>query len=229
MDTEARCADRGCDRRSVAQGYCDAHYRRARRRGEIAARERDPERRFWSRVNRSGACWNWLGAKDPNGYGRVSWNGRVLLAHRVAYELVAGPIPEGLPLDHLCRNPSCVYPRHLEPVATRENTARGNHISATALRSNHCIRGHEYTAANTYTWRGQRQCRACMRQRQRAPYVPKPRPSKVQPATGKCDACGNTFTYEKLRRARTVCSEPCRRIRNNRIKAASKARRKVAP
>lgn len=183
--------------------------------------------RFWSNVDKTGDCWLWLRAKDAKGYGRVGWGGKVLLAHRVAYELFFGQIPDGLPLDHLCRVPACVNPGHLEPVPTRENTARGVHPSATALRENRCVNGHNYTPENTYRWRGERQCRQCMRDRRStAPARPRRRPSKVCIVSAACDICGATFEYPKLRRERTVCSDECRRVRNNRLKAASKARRK---
>lgn len=70
-------------------------------------------------------CWEWQRAKDPSGYGRMRSDGSTRLAHRVFYERANGPIPEGLPLDHLCRNPSCVNPDHLEPVTPAVNIQRG--------------------------------------------------------------------------------------------------------
>jgi hypothetical protein len=76
------------------------------------------ERTFWARVSRiPGQCWEWLGPKDWHGYGRHS----NFVAHRIAYELAVGPIPLGLVIDHLCRNPSCVNPEHLEPVTNKVN------------------------------------------------------------------------------------------------------------
>lgn len=224
-----RSCIRECGRSAVARGLCGTHYQAALRTGEIKARERDPAVRFWARVDRSESCWNWLGAKDDKGYGRVGWNGKVLLAHRVAFELSAGSIPGGLPLDHLCRNTSCVRPDHLEAVPTRINTARGQHVSATALRTNHCVHGHEYTEENTYLWRGERQCRSCARTRPRGPYKPRANPTKVRTAEATCDVCEQPFTYEKVRRARTVCSDECRHTRNLRIKSASKQRKRSAP
>lgn len=73
--------------------------------------------RFWDRVVRSDGCWEWEGTHSPSGYSRVSFQGRQLQAHRVAYELTLGPVPAGLDLDHLCRNRGCVNPGHLEVVA----------------------------------------------------------------------------------------------------------------
>ena len=70
-------------------------------------------------------CWLWQGELNRNGYGRVWVQGKRLMAHRVIYEAIIGPIPEGMVLDHLCRNRACCNPQHLEPVTVRENTHRG--------------------------------------------------------------------------------------------------------
>ena len=120
---------------------------------------RTPEERFWPKVDQTGDCWLWLAGKSL-GYG-LFWVSpeRRTTGHRFAYELLKGPIPEGLVLDHLCRNPSCVNPDHLEPVTTGENTRRGvNH----ERRKMHCPQGHPYDTANTYvdahSWR---KCRTC--------------------------------------------------------------------
>jgi hypothetical protein len=110
-------------------------------------------------------CWVFEGAKSSNGYGHVSVTvapSRQTYphAHRVVYEALVGPIPDGLVLDHLCRNPPCVNPSHLEPVTSAVNTRRGAPATATA-----CIHGHQFTPENTYRspTRGRRQCRTCRR------------------------------------------------------------------
>lgn len=132
--------------------------------------------RFWRKVDQSAGpagCWLWTGAvnsRTSRGYG-VAWAGdRIQLAHRVAYELVIGPIPDDADIDHLCRNRLCVNPAHLEPVTHRENVLRGEGPSAREARKTHCKNGHEFTPENTYAWPArpwQRQCRRCVRDRQR--------------------------------------------------------------
>jgi hypothetical protein len=89
-------------------------------------------------------CWVWRKATDPNGYGRFWFDGRMLGAHRVSYQLLVGPVPEGLDLDHLCRNRRCVNPSHLEPVTRRTNLVRGDtlvsaHVSGADCGNAKCV------------------------------------------------------------------------------------------
>lgn len=119
-------------------------------------------------------CWFWLGA-IASGYGHVRYQGRDQGAHRVFYELLRGPIPEGLTIDHLCRQPSCVNPDHLEPVTMRENVIRGTGPSAANARKTHCRNGHELNADNMFMRRGTRQCRMCKNAYQRLWIRTKPR------------------------------------------------------
>ena len=107
-------------------------------------------------------CWTWNGGPAGNGYGQVSCKGRKYITHRVVYEAMIGPIPEGLTIDHLCRNRLCVNPAHLEAVTMRENLLRGDSPAARAARRDSCPKGHAYTKENTYvTKAGVRQCRHC--------------------------------------------------------------------
>lgn len=133
-----------------------------------------PEHRFWLKVDKGdgSGCWMWTGAKSPLGYGAFRVSPRDLRrAHRYSYELLVGPIPEGLHIDHLCRVPSCVRPDHLEPVTLRENTARGTAWQVIAERHRaitRCPRGHEYDEQNTRRDRnGKRSCRECSRANKR--------------------------------------------------------------
>lgn len=103
-------------------------------------------------------CWTWQ-ATIRDGYGRIHRDGRSLNAHRWYYEQEHGPIPEGLQLDHLCRNRACVNPSHLEPVTQTTNIQRG---FASRPKKTHCKRGHEFTPENTIIGSdGARRCRKC--------------------------------------------------------------------
>lgn len=110
-------------------------------------------------------CWIWQGTKNPAGYGKFSIGKGRLPPYRVLWILLRGPIPEGLVLDHLCRNPACCNPDHLEPVTHRENVLRGNSPAAKNARKRYCKWGHKFDESNTYVWRGHRSCRACARRR----------------------------------------------------------------
>jgi hypothetical protein len=132
--------------------------------------------RFWSKVDQKGECWAWKGAKGFDGYGHF-WLGMeehrktghfLIQAHRYAFLLIRGSIPDNLTLDHLCRNRSCVNPKHLEPVTQRENVMRGEGLTAIQSKQTLCHKGHQFNDENTYIWHGMRHCRACGRERQAA-------------------------------------------------------------
>lgn len=122
------------------------------------------------RFDETTGCLEWTASK-VHGYGQmfVARGKSPALAHRVAYEEFVGPIPEGLQIDHLCRNRGCVNPYHLEPVTQRENLLRGEGFAGRQARQTHCKRGHEFTAENTHRGsKGERVCRACKIARNRA-------------------------------------------------------------
>lgn len=163
------CAVDGCEKGGqMARGWCSMHYARWRKYGDPLRDVQfrgDDEARFWSKVDKTSGCWLWTGAVTGSGYGSGSAGGKAVLAHRWAYELMVGPIPEGLEIDHLCRVTLCVNPAHLEPVTHDENVRRA--------MVTHCPAGHPYDEENTYVRpdRGSRECRVCLREQRRSRRV----------------------------------------------------------
>lgn len=122
------------------------------------------QQRFWQKVNKTDTCWNWNKELDKNGYGRFQVNRIGIRAHRYSYELVMGKIPKGLVIDHLCRNPKCVNPKHLEAVTNKENILRGNGVAAINSVKTKCIHGHELLGNNLIVQKnGKRNCKECGR------------------------------------------------------------------
>ena len=127
------------------------------------------EERFWTKVNKNGPlwqgtnCWLWEGCV-ARGYGLFWQDGKLMTAHRVAYQMMISSIPPKLQIDHLCRVRHCVNPSHMEPVTPRENVLRGQGITAQKHRQTTCLRhGHPLDIVNTYIDnRGYRNCKLCM-------------------------------------------------------------------
>ena len=166
------CVVHRCDNPPRCRGFCRLHYDRWRKTGDPMLTLRDTlrEDRFWSRVDAGGDCWEWTGNRNTKGYGRVWWDSGQRPAHRKAYELLIGPIPDGLQIDHLCRNPGCVNPDHLEPVTMQENIRRG--APKGPRRKQNCKRGHPFSGDNLSIdpGSGDRECRTCRRAGQRRRY-----------------------------------------------------------
>lgn len=114
-------------------------------------------------------CWRWRRSLKPNGYAQMGIPGLGMrYAHRVAYEVWKGPIPDGLQIDHLCRVRDCCNPDHLEAVTCRENLVRGTGFVAVHVATTHCPTGHPYDDRNTVIGtKGERACLACKRARDR--------------------------------------------------------------
>src|SRR6266542_5785070 len=137
------------------------------------------QERFWAKVRKdgSGGCWLWTAATNGRpcygilggGLGREIYASRTwILAHRYAYQLLVGPIPPDLQLDHRCRTRLCVNPAHLRIVTHRENTLASDGPSARQARRNHCVRGHPF---DTVDRSGKRRCSICDREKEQRRYV----------------------------------------------------------
>ena len=171
LDHVSSCTIVGCTRQHLARGLCRRHYdeqRRPPRRLPIFA---GPFDRFCAYIEITETCWLWTGSRTATGYGTFTLRtGVARSAHRYAYEVMVGSIPEGLELDHLCRVRHCVNPDHLEPVTHAENMRRA--VSPRGLDNwngakTHCPNGHPYNGANLYEYRGRRYCKACRREQVR--------------------------------------------------------------
>lgn len=123
------CAVTDCGRPVFGHGWCNAHYKRWRKHGDpmsaipvAAPPDADLANRFWAKVDKTDECWLWTGTLTSHGYGQFKVNNRRLRAHRVAYGLTIGPIPDGAILDHRCHVRSCVNPAHIRLVTVKQNS-----------------------------------------------------------------------------------------------------------
>lgn len=142
----------------------------------MPAKARPPIDRFAEKIALTDSdCIEWIAGTNEHGYGiffiSKSPRRRFVRAHRWSYEHHVGPVPEGLDLDHLCRNRACVNPDHLEPVTARVNLLRGESPSALNAKKTHCPAGHAYAGSNlSVNSDGNRVCRTCRRARDRRRY-----------------------------------------------------------
>jgi len=118
---------------------------------------------FFKQVEKTDCCWNWLGPKNPLGYGQTSIHSQGYKAHRVSYYLKYGYIDEYLTIDHLCKNPSCVNPDHLELVTQRENVLRSDNQASKNAKKQFCLKGHKLSGENLLQYPdGRRGCKICI-------------------------------------------------------------------
>lgn len=199
------CSIEGCGRTDrIVRGWCALHYQRWQSTGDPESPRRvasSPEESIAMRTRREGDCLVWTGALYPNGYGMISTKGKNTRVHRYAWERENGPIPDGLVIDHLCRNRKCVSPDHLEVVTQAENVRRGeagHHMRQKSKAIDSCPRGHAYTPENTRINRaGARVCRTCVRSS-----------SMARPRTKECPSCGQERHYSSMaRHIRTMHAE----------------------
>jgi len=118
------CSIPECEKNVSARGWCSTHYSRWRIHGDpnvsLYIRGND-EARFWAKVNKTARCWEWTASKNEDGYGEFRLGGKIRKAHRTAYEIANGAIPEGKDVDHRCRNRKCVRPAHFRLVSNKQN------------------------------------------------------------------------------------------------------------
>lgn len=172
------CVVDGCNRKIVARGWCNAHYKRFRQTGDVGSAEIQVQRqgltdyeRFMSRVDTSGgpdACHPWIGSRADHGYGWFATGGRTVRAHRWLLGYLRGnPLCPDEAACHRCDNPPCCNERHLyvgtRSANMRDRDDRGRNKNANGRKA-HCRQGHAYDEENTaYQADGSRKCRACNR------------------------------------------------------------------
>ena len=147
-------------------------------------------------IDTSGTCWQWTGFISDKGYGIFYLGAEKVNAHRWFYELIVGPIPEGLVIDHLCRNRACVRPAHLEPVTNEENTLRGVGPAAMNAAKTTCQAGHQFTVfyrSENGGARSSRRCRVCERSRARAAMA---KSRAKDEARKPCSICGLPYALK---------------------------------
>ena len=142
MNTKRFCQVYSCNKLFLSLGYCSMHYTRMKRYGNLSNPRITVMKRFMAKLRQTSSCWLWL-CGVRGGYGAFWWKGKTLRAHRVAYELFTGAIPNGMHVLHHCDNPLCVKPSHLFLGTYQDNlndklskgrTARGERHGMAKLR-----------------------------------------------------------------------------------------------
>lgn len=121
--SDFKCSIHACDNPGRAKGLCETHYKRQYKHGDPHAnfRDRPPSERFFSYVKKTDECWEWQGYINHGGYAQFYFEGQQRPAHRVSFSINVGPIPDGMEIDHICRNRSCVRPSHLRATTPKQN------------------------------------------------------------------------------------------------------------
>lgn len=185
-------------------------------------------RHFWEKVSKSEGCWEWTGTKTKSSYGSVWLGWERFYAHRVAYTIAHGAIPDGLTVDHLCHNRRCVNPAHLEAVPLGVNILRSGSPTAKHAAKTHCVHGHPITEPGQYILdSGGRRCLICKREKERR-HDERLRAAGVLPPLRPKDTCmrGHLLTLDNVYWSRDHTQRRCRicQIASSR---ANRAKRKA--
>ena len=138
-DTLPDCSVEGCGRTAESRGWCVAHWERWKKYGDprpdvpVRRRFKSPEEAIAENVTRDGECILWAGTVNSRGHGHLRMDGRMRLVHRFAWEKENGPIPEGMQIDHICHNPSCINVTHLRVATPAENSRHRRGATAANL------------------------------------------------------------------------------------------------
>lgn len=192
-----------------------------------AHRSRQAIRSRLSNARQNGECWEWQG-QLRYGYGKTHVSGVQYSAHRWFYERFVGPIPEGLQIDHLCRNRKCVAPWHLEAVTALENSRRKHAARQFGADKEFCTRGHRMTAENTYIYQPEgepprRHCRDCIKHRHALLSVALGRQPHSRDKThckrGHEFTAANTYRYKNRRVCRTCARAATQQFKQDKEKS----------